>query len=144
MNPGTIVMPLASNVCVDLPARPRMSAVRPTATNLPSFTANASARGLAASIVYTFALVTMRSGSGAAAPEPDLIVTNAKVYTMDAANPRAEAFAVKDGKFVAVGRTADIRGLAGKSTQTFDAKGMTIVPGFIDTHNHAGGTTLLY
>src|SRR6185503_467276 len=45
---------------------------------------------------------------------------------------------------VAVGSTAAIRGLAGKSTQTFDAKQMTIVPGFVDCHNHAGGTTLLY
>ena len=36
------------------------------------------------------------------------------------------------------------RALAGKGTQMFDAKGMTIVPGFIDCHNHAGGTTLLY
>ena len=64
--------------------------------------------------------------------EADLIVVNAKVYTMDATTPRAEAFAMKGGRFVAVGRTADIRGLAGKRTQTFDAKQMTIVPGFTD------------
>jgi len=78
------------------------------------------------------------------APEPDLIVLGAKVYTMDGAAPRAEAFAVKDGRFVAVGRTSDIRSLAGRRTATIDAKQMTIVPGFIDCHNHAGGTTLLY
>ena len=77
-------------------------------------------------------------------PDPDLVVFNAKVYTMDAAAPRAEAFAVKNGRFVAVGRSADIRGLIRKGTQTVDAKQMTIVPGFIDCHNHAGGTTLLY
>ena len=76
--------------------------------------------------------------------DPDLIVVNAKVYTVDPALPRAEAFAIKDSRFVAIGRTADIRALIGKKTQTFDAKGMTIVPGFIDCHNHAGGTTLLY
>jgi hypothetical protein len=78
------------------------------------------------------------------APGPDLVVLNAKVYTMDAAMPRAEAFAIKAGRFIAVGRTADIRALAAKGTQTLDAKQMTIVPGFIDCHNHAGGTTLLY
>ena len=39
---------------------------------------------------------------------------------------------------------AEIKALAGKRTQTFDAKQMTIVPGFTDCHNHAGGTTLLY
>ena len=74
---------------------------------------------------------------------PDVIVVNAKVYTMDARAPRAEAFAVTSGRFTAVGATADIKGLARKNTQTFDARGMTVVPGFIDCHNHAGGEVLL-
>jgi predicted amidohydrolase YtcJ len=77
-------------------------------------------------------------------PNPDLIVYNAKVYTMNPATPRAEAFAITNGRIVAVGNTADIRSLARSGTQTFDAKQMTIVPGFTDCHNHAGGTTLLY
>ena len=76
--------------------------------------------------------------------DPDLVVFNAKVYTMDDATPRAQAFAVSGGRFVAVGSTAAIKGLGGKRTRTFDAKQMTIVPGFTDCHNHAGGTTLLY
>jgi predicted amidohydrolase YtcJ len=77
------------------------------------------------------------------ARDPDAVVLNAKVYTMDAGAPRAEAFAVKAGRFAAVGSTADIRGLIGKGTQTFDGRQMTVVPGFIDCHNHAPGTTLL-
>ncbi len=81
-----------------------------------------------------------QTGGGTA---PELIVTNAKVYTMDPRAPRAEAFAISGGRFVAVGSTSDIRNLAGKNTQTFDAKGMTVVPGFIDCHNHAGGEVLL-
>src|SRR5579863_10734806 len=80
----------------------------------------------------------------AAPQDADLVVYNARVATVDAAMPRAEAFAVKNGRFLAVGSTGDIRGLAAKNTQTFDAKGMTIVPGFIDCHNHASGDTLLY
>ena len=60
------------------------------------------------------------------------------------AMPRAEAFAVKDGRFIAVGSNDDIKGLIGKDTQTFDAKQMTVVPGFTDCHNHAGGDVLLY
>lgn len=84
------------------------------------------------------------SFSTSAAIDPDLIVVNARVYTVDAALPRAQAFAVNAGRFVAVGTSAEMRSLAGKRTQTIDAKGMTVVPGFIDTHNHAGGTTLLY
>jgi predicted amidohydrolase YtcJ len=80
---------------------------------------------------------------GAGGRDPDLIVVNAKVYTMDPQAPRAEAFAVTAGRFTAVGSSSDINGLAGKNTQIFDAKGMTVVPGFIDTHNHAGGEVLL-
>ena len=84
-----------------------------------------------------------------AAPEardsyPDLIVSNATVYTVDSRVPRVEAFAVKAGKFVAVGSTTEIKALAGKSTQMLDARRMTIVPGFIDTHSHARGNELLY
>ena len=44
---------------------------------------------------------------------------------------------MRAGRFVAVGNN-DIKSLAGKKTRTFDAKGMMVVPGFIDTHNHAG------
>jgi predicted amidohydrolase YtcJ len=87
--------------------------------------------------------VQAEQAAPASGTSPDLIVVNAKVYTMDAPAPRAEAFAVSGGRFVAVGSTSDIRNLAGKNTQTFDAKGMTVVPGFIDCHNHAGGEVLL-
>jgi predicted amidohydrolase YtcJ len=58
--------------------------------------------------------------------------------------PRAEAFAVKNSRLIAVGTTDEIKGLVGKDTQTFDAKQMTVVPGFTDCHNHAGGEVLLY
>ncbi len=85
-----------------------------------------------------FALASART------PDADLVVYNAKVYTVDATTPRVEAFAIKGGRFIACGRTVDIKGLTGKGTQTFDAKQMTIVPGFVDCHNHADGTTLLY
>ncbi|HET6955697.1 MAG TPA: amidohydrolase [Vicinamibacterales bacterium] len=83
-------------------------------------------------------------GPGANSTDPDLVVLNARVYTVDAARPRAEAFAVRGGRFLAVGTTDEMKALAGKNTQTFDAKQMTIVPGFIDCHNHAPGNTLLY
>jgi predicted amidohydrolase YtcJ len=78
------------------------------------------------------------------AQDPDLIVFNAKVYTVDPLTPRAEAFAIKAGRFVAVGSTEDVKTLIGKRTQTFDAKQMTVVPGFIDAHNHPPGAILLY
>ncbi|MBA2683127.1 MAG: amidohydrolase [Gemmatimonadaceae bacterium] len=80
----------------------------------------------------------------AADADPALIVVNAKVYTMDPRLPRADAFAISDGKFIAVGTTSEMRSLARKKTRIVDAKRMTIVPGFIDTHNHPDGTTVLY
>ena len=100
--------------------------------------AAAGAKALDGPLVAQAPPITTAGGN-----DPDLIVVNAKVYTMDSRAPRAEAFAVKAGRFTAVGATSDVRNLAGKNTQTFDAKGMTVVPGFIDCHNHAGGETLL-
>ena len=74
----------------------------------------------------------------------DLVVFNAKVYTVDSRMPKAEAFAVSRQRFIFVGSSAEAKAFIGKGTQTLDAKQMTIVPGFIDCHNHAGGNTLLY
>src|SRR6266542_879186 len=54
--------------------------------------------------------------------EPDLIVVNGRVYTSDTALPRAEAFAVKNGRFAAVGSTGDIRNLATRRTTVIDAQ----------------------
>jgi predicted amidohydrolase YtcJ len=88
--------------------------------------------------------IRVDNDAGAPGPEPDLVVLNAKVYTMDPRVPRAEAFAIKAGKFIAVGSSAEMKALAGKGTQTYDAKRMTVVPGFIDTHNHPRGDVLLY
>jgi predicted amidohydrolase YtcJ len=76
--------------------------------------------------------------------DADLVVFNAKVYTVDSHAPKVEAFAVKSGRFTAVGSTGEMKALIGKGTQTFDAKQMTVVPGFIDCHNHATGNVLLY
>jgi predicted amidohydrolase YtcJ len=75
---------------------------------------------------------------------PDLIVINARVYTVDTALPRAEAFAVKGDRFIAVGSTSDIRNLASPRTRVIDAQRMTVTPGFIDTHCHQSGVDELY
>ena len=80
----------------------------------------------------------------AAGAEPDLIVVNGIVYTSDTAQPRAEAFAVKNGRFIAVGSTADVRNLATRRTQMLDAQRMTVTPGFIDAHCHPSGVQELY
>jgi len=79
-----------------------------------------------------------------ATAEPDLAVVNARVLTSDAALPRAEAFAVKNGRFVAVGSTADVRNVVTRRTQVIDAQQMTVTPGFIDCHCHPSGVEELY
>jgi hypothetical protein len=73
---------------------------------------------------------------------PDLVVVNGNVLTQDDENPTAEAFAIKNERFVAVGRTDDVRNLASPSTPVVDAAGATIVPGFVDAHSHPSGAGL--
>ncbi|MCF8379447.1 MAG: amidohydrolase [Bacteroidales bacterium] len=68
----------------------------------------------------------------------DLIVYNAVVYTVDDSFSVKEAFAVKDGKFLAIGTTEAILN-AYSSEQTIDAKGKPIYPGFNDAHCHFYG-----
>ena len=65
----------------------------------------------------------------------DLLVTNATVYTVDSTFAKAEAFAVKDGKFVAVGSSADLKSRFSAAKEV-DAKGQFIYPGFYDAHCH--------
>lgn len=75
---------------------------------------------------------------------PDFILVNGRVHTMDAGQPRAQAFAVRQGRFVAVGSSADVRNLATRDTPMVDAAGMTVVPGFIDCHCHPRGVNELF
>ncbi|HZN34723.1 MAG TPA: amidohydrolase [Pirellulaceae bacterium] len=67
---------------------------------------------------------------------PDLVVINAKIYTQEERQPRAEALAVTGDRLLAVGSTERIKALATKRTRVIDAEGMTLVPGFIDAHTH--------
>jgi len=76
---------------------------------------------------------------GQASPSADLIVVNADVYTSDSLRPKAKAFAISQGRFIAVGDDADVRRLAGRDTQIIDAGGRTVTPGFIDGHSHVSG-----
>ncbi len=87
----------------------------------------------------TGAVLAQSTSTAQQAAAPDYVVINARVFTIDNALPRAEAFAVKGDRFVAVGSTEDIRNLATSRTEIIDAEDMTIVPGFIDAHSHPSG-----
>lgn len=74
----------------------------------------------------------------------DLIVTNARVATLDAGSRMAQALAVRDGRILAVGSSAAMQALAGPSTRQIDAGGRTVIPGLIDSHMHAVRAALSY
>jgi predicted amidohydrolase YtcJ len=67
---------------------------------------------------------------------PDLILHGGRFTTLDWGQPEAEAVAIADGRFVAVGRAAEIMPLAGSRTRVIDLKGQRVLPGLIDNHLH--------
>ena len=79
-----------------------------------------------------------------AAQSPDTAFVNGKIITLDERSSTAEALAVRDGKIVAVGGSADIRSLAGPATRIIDLGGRTVIPGLIDSHMHAIRAALFY
>jgi predicted amidohydrolase YtcJ len=85
-------------------------------------------------IVLAMALVACQS-RGAAEPA-SLILHNARVYTVNAAQPTAEAVAVRDGRIVYVGGNAGAVDLRGPNSRVIDAGGATLVPGLQDAHGH--------
>lgn len=80
-----------------------------------------------------------------AADTADTIYHNGPILTIDDANPRAEAVAVKDGKILAVGKKDDVLKTKGDTTKLVDLSGRTMLPGFVDPHGHvfAGGIQAL-
>ena len=74
----------------------------------------------------------------------DLVFINGAVHTMDQALSVAEAVAVRDGRILRVGSSADIRALAGPGTRVVDLSGAAVFPGFTDSHTHflGGGFAL--
>ncbi len=74
--------------------------------------------------------------------EADIVVVNANIYTVDEDFSKAEAFAIRDGKFIAVGSSDEIRKVY-TADQIMDADGRTITPGLIDAHCHFYGLGLM-
>ncbi|HZZ83331.1 MAG TPA: amidohydrolase family protein [Anaeromyxobacteraceae bacterium] len=66
----------------------------------------------------------------------DAVYLNGSFYTLDERQPRAEAVAIRDGRFLRVGRSAEVRGLIGPATRVVDLHGSFVLPGLIDAHTH--------
>jgi len=68
--------------------------------------------------------------------KPELILHNGNIWTVNAAEPRAQAVAISHGRFLAVGSNSDVLNLAVAGMQKIDLGGKTVLPGFIDAHSH--------
>lgn len=91
-------------------------------------------------LLFVVACSGRRDQSGA-----DLILINGKIYTVDADQPWAQACAINDGKFIAVGKTEMVQKFKGEQTNVIDLSGRLVLPGFNDAHVHFadGGFYLL-
>src|ERR1700677_1584142 len=91
----------------------------------------------------TFAAIALLcAGAGttaALAQTADLVVLNSKVFTAQDGGALAQAFAVKDGRFVAVGTSEAMRALVGPGTRVLDLAGRFVTPGLADGHFHNEG-----
>jgi predicted amidohydrolase YtcJ len=79
---------------------------------------------------------------GADSAGPDLVIVNAKVWTVNPKQPEAEGLAAWHGRLVAVGTNDEVRKLVGSNTRVVDVGGKRIVPGFYDSHVHLLGSGL--
>jgi predicted amidohydrolase YtcJ len=82
--------------------------------------------------ISTDATAALQDAAGPA----DLIITGANLLTMDPAIPSATAVAIRGSVIVAVGSDDDVLNLKGAKTRVFDGRGLTVTPGFIDSHSH--------
>ena len=93
-------------------------------------------------IISTLAVAAARMPAPvrqAPAQPADLVVTNAKIVTVDDAKPEAQAVAVRGGRIEALGTSEEITRYVGASTQVIDAQGQLVVPGLIESHGHFTG-----
>lgn len=96
---------------------------------------------------FGFAASLALAGAGlraeAATSAPDTIFVNGPIYPMTGPGHRVEALAIGGGQITAAGSAADVARLAGPGTQRIDLGGRTLLPGFIDPHNHTTLSALL-
>jgi predicted amidohydrolase YtcJ len=90
--------------------------------------------------IVIFFISCSNTASQKSSTEPaELVINNAKVYTVNRNQPEAEAIAVKEGKIFFVGSNADAKKYIGDKTEVIDAKGQFVMPGFIEGHGHIHG-----
>ena len=99
---------------------------------------NAVALILLAVIVAGLSVHAQRRGT-AQAPPADLVLTNGRIITVDAARPEVQALAASGGRIEALGTSDEIKQLVGPNTRVIDLHGQLAIPGFIESHGHFTG-----
>jgi len=89
-----------------------------------------------AAIVLALFMAAQPATGQQQASEADAVYKNGFVYTADGPRSRAQAFAVRDGKFFKVGTNDDMKAVTGKDTRVVDLKGQMVMPGLVDSHIH--------
>jgi predicted amidohydrolase YtcJ len=107
----------------------------------PSISASSTASPTALPIINTPTEVIATVTSPETA---DIIFTNGKIITMDAAHLSREGIAIQGNKILAVGTNEEINKTRGDQTIAIDLQGYTLMPGFVDAHNHLFDTYLIY
>ncbi len=100
--------------------------------------------GLMARLTALLFLAAVTVGQTQRKPAADLIITSARVWTVDNSAPTAEAVAILGDRIVAVGLDADVDLWHGPQTKIIDAAGKLLLPGFNDAHVHfvSGGSQI--
>jgi predicted amidohydrolase YtcJ len=92
--------------------------------------------------LFILLVVGLASNCTNSIQEPDLVLINGKVVTLDTAFTIANAIAIKGDIILAVGGNKDIKALAGTATKIIDLEGKCVIPGLIDAHTHLDGAAL--
>jgi predicted amidohydrolase YtcJ len=87
-------------------------------------------------LISVLACIFSLTAAAQSRPAADLIISNAKIWTVDKSNPTAQAVAVLGDRIVAVGSNSDVINWRGPNTHVIDAEGRLLVPGFNDSHVH--------
>ena len=95
--------------------------------------------------IILFLILAIACHSKSQKAKPDLALINGKIWTVNPAQPWAEAVAIKGEKILEIGSSKEIKKLIGSKTEVIDLKGGLVLPGFIDSHTHFldGGFSLL-
>jgi len=96
-------------------------------------------RSFRTALALAFAVAPLAGQTAAPQAPADLIVTNARIYTVDDSRPVVEALAVRGGRVAFVGDARGALSLKGPQTRVLDLGGRTVIPGMVDAHGHMSG-----